>query len=71
MKPCFSKECGVFPFETINKGEEIMEGKLVTRIIIIFLGFIKSVRKLQAFKPGDEWPPGAKRRPFRHNLARS
>jgi len=24
--------------------------------------FIKSARKPRAFKPGDEWPPGAKRR---------
>ena len=23
-----------------------------------------------AFKPGDEWPPGARRRPFIHRVAR-
>jgi len=28
------------------------------------LGFIKSARKPQAFELGDEWLPGAKRRPF-------
>jgi len=27
-------------------------------------GFMSHARKPQAFKPGDEWHPGAKRRPF-------
>jgi hypothetical protein len=33
-------------------------------LLVAFMALINHARKTQAFKPGDEWHPRAKRRPF-------
>ena len=46
--------------EKLNSGKRLFEVKEFDGVKCILNMFIKNARKPQAFKPGDEWHPGAK-----------
>jgi hypothetical protein len=66
---------GVYPYNVSPQFLSLLGGLRPSFPSLLYAGliltwplitkFIKSARKLQAFKLGDEWPPGAKRRLFR------